>query len=291
MAYREFCPEPILGLNTNMTSVTVNMIISHSKAWLTQASYVLQDNCCKGLNSYYHGIRSTASGEIASELDKREVELREFCKTIIKYISRPYDVQYSYQEEKERVVTREVPRERKIGLFRKETYMEKVSQTEKYQSNETIAYKGWLLDRFYRTEGSGDSSDTIFLDYCLSADGNIYMISFLKDNPSKQHVYQCSYFSQQFLDEQYCNIYNAVLGGTLGALDGIPLDRNDELRKVHLQLDDDYFYNFPVQIEDDQYSFGYLGGTYYRGILLLTEDERQRCFAENKWIYNKFFAQ
>lgn len=288
MEYRDFYPKQIMSLNTGVVSVTMNMINSHSQAWLTQAAYTLLDNCCPGLNSYYHAIIKTGSEEIRSALEKRESELREFCKTVIQYISKPYDVQYSYPVEKERVVVEEVPKERKTGFFRKETYMEKVSYIQKYSEDETVTYKGWLLDRFYRTEGNGKSADTIFLDYCLGADGNIYMIAYLKDAPSNQQVFQCSYFSQGMLDEQYCNVYNAVLGGALGALDAVPIDTNDPLRNLHLQLDDDYYYNFPVELEDDQYSYGFLGGTYYRCILLLTEGERQRCFAENEWIYNKF---
>ena len=209
---------------------------------------------------------------------------------IIGYISRPYDVQYSYQVEKERVITEEIPKERKVGLFKKETYMEKVSRTQKYTATETFAYKGWLVERFYRTEGNGSSADTVYFDYCLGADGNMYMITYLKENPAKQQVYACSYFSQGLLNEQYCNVYNAVLGGALGALDAVTENANDQSRSVHLYLDDDYYYNFPVQIEDDQYSFNFFTGTYYRVIMLLSGEEMQKCFADHEWIKKKFLG-
>ena len=288
MVYREFEPKQPVGMDTNLVSITSQQMLSHSDSWLTQGTDTLVKMVCWGLNSYFYGVMNSTGDELRENLAGREQKLRNFCNTIIKYSSLDYDLQYPVQVEKERTITVEVPKERKAGLFRKETYMEKEERTEKYTAVETVCYKGWLLERLYRIEGTGDRAEILYLDYCLGYDGNIYMLVSKEGVPTEPQVFRCWCFTQEVLNDQHCNVYNAVLGGIIGALDAVSLDPNKPSRNTHLQLDDDYQYNFLVQVEDDEYAFNFTGGTYYRVLGLLTGEEQQRCFDENEWIRAMF---
>ena len=289
MVYREFEPKQPLGADTNLASITSEQMLSHSDSWLTQGTDTVAKMVCWGLNSYFYRVMNSTSDELRENLAGREEKLKNFCNTVIRYSSINYDLQYPVQVEKERVVTVEVPKERKAGLFRKETYMEKENRTEKYIDVEPVYYKGWLLERLYRIEGTGDLAEILYFDYCLGYDGNLYMLVSKDGVPEEPQVFRCWCFTQEVLNDQFCNVYNAVLGGIIGALDAVSLDPDKPSRNTQLQLDTIYQYNFPVQIDDDsKYAFNFTGGTYYRVLSLLTDEEMQRCFSENEWIRSMF---
>ena len=89
----------------------------------------------------------------------------------------------------------------------------------------------------------------------------------------------------------YCNIYNHILGGSIGALDAISAFPNHPSRKVSRTLDGDSFtVNFPLQIDDPAtYPYKYLDGTLARIVKLMTEEEKAAVLAD--YTMDKLFER
>ena len=103
----------------------------------------------------------------------------------------------------------------------------------------------------------------------------------------------CIDLTPAVLGIRYSNILTAVLAGGLGALDAIPLDENDPLRKTSITLDEDrYEYNFPIELEDtNAFTFGYLDGTVKRAVRLLDENSKIKCVEKYEYMGKFLFPE
>lgn len=289
MSYRDFQAQPILDINTNGVNMVYDILNSKDNAWLTQGTDAVQRWACAGANGYFSAVAQHLQGEDKEYLDNHSKSLNVICSAVAEFVNKEYDVKIQRSIQRERTVYVDVPYEVKVGLFKKETRYRKEPRTETYYENDITVYKGWLIERLYRQEGNGSYAEVLFFDYCLGADGNLYLLISKKDDPTNEPlVLNCICYSPAFLNNPYCNIYSSVIAGVVGSLDAIPLDENDSRRNVHLTLDDDYYYNYPIQIDDGHnYPFGFLGGTIVRLINLLDENGKTECCKKYE-IMNQF---
>lgn len=280
MNYYEFDAQPTLGINTNGVNMVYELLNSNDRAWLTQGTDSVHRWACAGANGYFAAVAKSIQGEEDKKyLEDHAKALDVICNAVSEFVNKEYDVIIPKTITKQKTVYVDVPYEVKVGLFKKETRYRKEQRNETYYENETNIYKGWLIERLYRQEGYGSSAEVLFFDYCLGANGKTYLVVSKKDDTSNNPVIlECVCYSPAFLNNHFCNIYSAAIGGVIGVLDAIPLNENDPQRKIHLTLDDEYYYNFPVQINDGHdYPFGFLDGVIARLINLLDENGKIEC--------------
>ena len=111
-----------------------------------------------------------------------------------------------------------------------------------------------------------------------------------KDNNVKPLIMECICYSPAFIKDPFCNVYSTAISGVIGALDAVPIDRNDSRRKVHIHLDDDYYYDFPIQIDDGHdYPYGFLDGAVSRICSLLDDDRKKECCDKYDWMRQFLF--
>lgn len=63
------------------------------------------------------------------------------------------------------------------------------------------------------------------------------------------------------------------------------MEKDAPLRNNHVRLDTDYYYNFPIQLNDEKdYPYEFLWGVISRLIRLLSEDEKTECCKKYEWM-------
>ncbi len=299
--YVEFDPQPTWGQNTNGVNMVYKILNEKDQSWTTQDSSSYFEWACPGGNGYFAAVAAHTSDEDKKSLDLRKQALKKLCSKVAEFVKKDYDVTVSRTVEKERTVTIDVPKERKVGLFKKEQYIDHETKTEKYKENETITYKGWRLERLVRKKDEyvcGHIAYWTYFDYCLGANGQLYLVvSEHQDRSESDLIYEpsehvlvlnCLCYSPAFLASTFYNVYSAVISGAIGALDAIPIDENDSLRNVNLELDDGFYYNFPIQIDNvDSFTYGFLSGVIERVVNLLDDAGKEACC--QKYEYMKSF--
>ena len=288
MNYIDFNPQPTWSDNSNGVSLVYKLLSEKDQSWMTQSNSSICRWACPGGNGYFSALVAHLSEDDRKSLHDREQMVYKIGSAIAEFINKDYDVIFSRTAEKERTVTIDIPKVRKVGLFKKEEYVEHETRTEKYVEKETVAYKGWRIERLIRKEncGNGNPPEIMFFDYCLGADGRLYMIASEQNDSSDSIVaVRCICYSPDFLSSKYCNVYSAVISGVMGALDAIPMDENDPARNTHIRLDSDYYYNFPIQLDDGgSYPYAFLGGTINRLVNLLDDSNKEACCEKYEWM-------
>lgn len=281
MEYLEFNDEKIVRFNTKMMQICINMIDNNDQRLLSQTNVSIQD-LCSDFHAYYKEISESEVSKSQLFLDKKM--LADASKIIAGYVTKDFDAIFEKDVEKTRMITVEVPKVRKVGLFKKENYIDHETKTKTFIEREEVIYKGWRIERLCRQEGSGDYSSICFFDYFLGLDGKLYLVVSNSKDLTKQ-IYDCILDTPALYINSFCNIFTSVMGGVTGALDAIPIDKEDPRRKVSMSLDDDYYYNFPIQINDHhEYPYRFGGGVVKRLINLLTQEEKEACLKAYSWI-------
>lgn len=279
MNYLDFNAQPALGVDTNGVNMVMSLFDSNDKAWLTQSTSSVFRWACAGGHGFFTAIADQLKGEIKKYVEDEKNALFLICIAIAEFVNKDYDVSYTQYIQKEKKIKVDIPKVRKVGLFRTENYIDHEIRIEPYTEEETRVYKGWLLERLYRQEGKGSSAETIVFDYCLGADGKLYfVVTHKEDKTSEPKIFECVYYSPDLLRNPFCNIYSSAISGVIGVLDAIPISKDDPRRNVHIYLDDDYYYNFPIQVDDgNEYPFGFLRGVVTRLVNLLDEKGKIEC--------------
>lgn len=281
MEYLEFNDEKIVRFNTKMMQICINMIDNNDQRLLSQTNVSIQD-FCSDFHALYKEISESEVSKSQLFLDKKM--LADACKIIAGYVTKDFDAIFEKDVEKTRIITVEVPKVRKVGLFKKENYIDHETKTETFIEREEVIYKGWRIERLLRQEGSGDYSSICFFDYFLGLDGKLYLVVSNSKDLTKQ-IYDCILDTPALYINSFCNIFTSAMAGVTGALDAIPIDKEDPRRKVSMSLDDDYYYNFPIQIDDHhEYPYRFGGGVVKRLISLLSKEEKEACFKAYPWI-------
>ena len=295
MNYVEFNPQPIWGEDTNGVGLIFKLLNEKNPSWMTQSNSAVRGWACQGGNGLFTAIVGHLSDDDKKTLLEREQTLNKICSAVAEFVKKDYDVTFSRTVEKERAVTIDVPKVRKVGFFKKEEYIDHETKIEKYTEDDIITYKGWRIERLIRSEGFGNgaSSDVMILDYCLGADGKLYMIASEQNSKDgSEVVLRCICYSPLFLSNTFCNVYAAAVSGVIGTLDAIPMDESDPARNNHITLDDDYFYNFPIQIDEGaSFPYGFLDGTICRLIRLLDESDKEACYRRYEWMSSFLYPQ
>jgi len=287
MNYIEFNPQKTLGANTNGVNLVYELLSKNDQSWLTQSNSSVCRWGCPGGNGYFAAVAAHVSEDDKRYLNDHEQALRKICAVIAEFVKKDYDVTFFRTVEREKTITVDVPKVRKVGFFKKEEYIDHETRTEKYSEQETVTYKGWEIERLVRKEdyGYGNPPDTLYISYCLGADGKLYIVASENNDNADPVVLECIFFSPAFLSNRFTNIYSAAISGVIGALDAIPMDQNDPLRNVHIKIDSDYYYNFPLQIDDGHsYSYGFLDGVIKRLVCLLDESSKKECYKKYDWM-------
>ena len=291
MELRDFVPVPPLDPNAPIVLSVEHYIEIKAEAWPFLNNATIRRSSALALHSLYRDYCSYVTGETKEAHDYNHDFLRKVCAILVQYIKQPYSASYSFPIQKQRTITVDVPMERKVGLFKKETYIEKQTRTETYTETQTVTYKGWVLDRFYRMEGAGAGASYLVIDYCLGADGKLYTLLYEQGKGFDPLIMECTLITPGVISDTYCNIYNHILGGSIGALDAISAFPNHPSRKVSRTLDGDSFtVNFPLQIDDPAtYPYKYLDGTLARIVKLMTEEEKAAVLAD--YTMDKLFER
>lgn len=291
MQYLDFNPKPVVHPDTNLVHVVRNMYINNDKNLLVQSSSIFTD-ISKGAESFFLDAMANFDEELKDNLKKHEERLGVICKTVAEFVTKEYDKAFTKIVEKERSVTVAVPKVRKVGLFKKEEYIEHETKIEKYQEEEDVAFKGWRIERLFRTESYGPSAPefSLFFDYYLGADGNLYLVVHSqRKSPNSEviisdpniAVLKCIVATPILLAKPFFNIFFTAAAGVLGALDAIPILNNHPLRQNHLNFgyeDGNYFFNFPIQIDDQKnYPYPFLEGVITRLFALLDNEVKDKC--------------
>lgn len=245
----------------------------------------------------YESFLNTEGGEsLKTIVDAARVT----CKLFAAYATRPYDVQYQCLVEKTRQVVVEVPKERKVGLFRKERYIDHEERTEQYKEAETVCYQGWFIERLHvhfsheTFNPYEETTETLYVDYCLGADGEIYMIVHDDSEQWAPLVLECSSATPMFLANKTFNVFVQAISGTIGALDCIPqggLSSDLVLEESGPAFRKHYSLNFPAQIDDpSSLPYGTCTGIVNRLLQanLFNEDAKRKLLEEFP-SYSPFF--
>ena len=279
MKVLDFNPQPALGVNTNGVNMVMNLLDSNDRSWLTQSTVSVHRTACACGHGFFNAIVEQFEGENKKYIDDQKNALSFICNAVSEFVNKDFDVCYTRCVTKEKTITVDVPKVRKVGFFKTENYIEHETRIEKYTEEERCVYKGWIIERLFRQEGNGSSKETLFFDYCLGANGKLYMVvSHNEDKSAPIEVFECVCYSPAFLRNTFCNVYSSAISGVIGVLDAIPTDCNDSRRNIHIVLDDDYYYNYPIQIDDGHdYPYGFLDGVIIRLINLLDEKGKNEC--------------
>ncbi len=246
--YIDFLPGPATKRQTQNEDLFFNMLNSKDEALLTQGPAAICRWMCSGGQGYFKNIISHANDRNREHLDSCLQGLKALCIGVAEFADKKYDVSYSY------------PSRNASG-------------------REEFIYKGWRLERLYKEEIYPGSREKLLLDYCLGADGKLYMIASSDkcSGISEHNIMECIVFSPSFLADPYCNVYAAAVSGVLGALDAVPIGLDDASRRTHITLDTDYYLNFPITLADDEFPYDFLDGTVRRLVGLLDEKAKERC--------------
>ena len=283
MNYVEFNPQPTMGENVNGVQLVFRALNQRNEQFLEIPS----EYESPFVNGFFAAVIEHLSDEDKKFLRDREETLRNICSAVAEFVKTDYDIIISRTVEKERVITINVPKERRVGLFKKEVYIDQETKTEKYCEKETLAYKGWRIERLVRKidKWYGDPPDVMFFDYCLGADGQLYLVVSNNKTGKDVVVLNCVCYSPAFMTNKFCNVYSAAISGVIGALDAIPMAENDPIRNTHIRFNNDYYYNFPIQIDDNSsYPYAFLGGTINRLVNLLDDSSKKACCNKYEWM-------
>ena len=250
----EFDPLPVLGPETNAVNLLFRLLNNNDQSWLTQSTSTFTSMGCRSGNSYFAAVVDHVTPDEKEAIRKQEEALSQVGSMIANKIKKDYDLTY-----------------KDPGAV---------------DGSGQITYKGWLLERLYRQEGTGKSAETLYLDYCLGADGETYMIAYdSSSGGADRNVFKCICFSPLFLSNPFANVYTAAISGVAGVFDAIPLNQADPRRNVQIRLDTNYYYNFPLQIDDSSaYPYNFLGGIIRRMFNLLDEETKDKCCEENEYF-------
>lgn len=277
MNYINFNPSPALGINTNVGAVLLRMIETQDNALLTQSASSIIGLSAAG-QGYFRAIADALKSSDKDFLLEQENYMRSALgNLIIPNISKPYDATFTRRVERERAITIDVPKVRKVGFFKKESYIDRETKVEKYCDVEEITYKGWRIERLSRKEVyDWKNYEELFIDYFLGEDGEFYTVLYSNDNNknSDYTVGKCIFLSPLILNYKFCNIFISAFSGVLGVLDAIPMDMQSPQRNIHFVLDSNYYYNYPIQVESaDAYPYKLFNGVLNRCVELLDEGE------------------
>ena len=244
--YADFQPEPVMGRDTNGFHMVYEIMNTKDDSWLTQMTDAVLGWACQSGNGYYSVLVGALQGENKDFLDSHRKTLDRICSAVSEFVTKGFDAYY--------------------------------------ESEKTI-YKGWIIERLFRQEGNDSSAETLLFDYCLGTNGKLYFVVTKKNSTKKPLVMECICYSPAFIRDPFCNVYSTTISGVVGSLDAIPMDRNDSRRNVHLHLDDDYYYDFPIQIDDGHsYPYGFLDGVVLRICALLDDDGKRKCCSKYDWM-------
>ena len=285
----EFDPKPVMGTSSNGVRMLFEIMSNQDSAWLIQSNSAMHGWGCPSGNGLFAALlqakKNSGDEQDRQMLQGSEQMLKQVCAAVSEFVNKEYDLVFTQMVQKQKKVEVKVPKVRKVGLFKKEEYFVSEYRTETYNAAEDVCFKGWRLERLFRQEGSGSGAETLLMDYCLGADGKLYCIISKKEGNPGFYAMECITYSPLFLSSSFCNVYTAALSGVCGVMDAIPVDPDDPSRKVHITLDDEYYYNFPVQIDDhSQYPYNYLDGVLARLSSLLDEDGVKRCLEKYEWM-------
>lgn len=108
------------------------------QSWLTQSSDSLINWGTKSADSYFDYWTRQLDENQKTFLIIQGGILEKACLAVSEYCAKPYDLTYYKTIEKEREITVDVPKVRKAGLFKKETYIDKEVRIEKHKENQAF---------------------------------------------------------------------------------------------------------------------------------------------------------
>lgn len=211
------------------------------------------------------------------------------------YATRPYDVEYSSTVTKTRTVAVKVPKERKIGFFKTETYYDTEKRSENYTEQVPIRYKGWVIERLairfeHIVYGYAPSikKNTLHIDYCLGSDGKIYTITYIEDTTTWEPlIREYTHLSPLDYANKSLNVLAQVLAGSIAALDCIPsgeADHKSVLKFTAEMYEKSWMLNFPKQVNDiSECPFGGYEGALTRMLRgnFLDESAKEECILKH----------
>jgi hypothetical protein len=211
---------------------------------------------------------------------EKNAELERLAREVASKSNKPINITLKLERIEERIVTVDVPRVVKTGLFKKETVIEQETKTERHVREEEL--DGWILESFSREEREGlpvgyhDWWDC--WNFCLGKDGKMYVDWSYGCNytdgsrpESNNRVFECLYNSPMLMSPEE-NVLISVVNGLIGALDTVKIDASAQSRTWILahEPDDVFTFDFPLEItENDKYPYLYGAGTINRLAKLL----------------------
>ena len=292
MNYVDFNPEE--GRWDEDNAINRDMLLNQSTSEICCYSFFAMGN------GFFKRVINSLAEKDKNYLDERKQVLDVICKNVVQCITKEFDLKYivnvAKQRQSTRVVTVEVTKVRKKGLFGKETYIDHEQKSEPYMEtyyeSEEVVYKGWLLDRLVMIQ---NDVDPIVFDYCLGADGKLYVLYSLDDRGSIKCIIPVVY-SPIFLTDKHLNIYTSVFSGVVGALDAIPIDTKSELRNLKFSDQyNNYFCNFPIEIapnaDGSNMPYPFLGGVLTRIARLLDVNGMNKLKNLNPPVYKILFGE
>lgn len=129
---KDFC-SPVYDIGSNACDILMRLLRDCDQSWLTQWADSVIDWGAKAANSYFDYWTRQLDENQKMFLNMQGGILEKTCMAVSEYCAKPYDLTYYKTIEKEREITVDVPKVRKVGLFKKETYIDKEVRIENTQ--------------------------------------------------------------------------------------------------------------------------------------------------------------
>ena len=244
--FLDFQAEPTADRSSEIVRMAYGAMNRNDDSWITLNTDAVLQWACKGGNGYFSAVVESIQGENKARVDKNRESMDLLCGAVAEFVTKGCNA---------------------------------------YYGGGKSAFKGWIIERLFRQEGTGSTAAVLLFDYCLGADGKLYLVVSKRDSDEKPLVMKCVCYSPASVSEPFCSIYSAAISGVIGALDAIPVDRSDPRRNVLLHLDKDYYFNFPIRMNDKKaYPYSVMNGVIVRLCSLLDESGKNGCCRKYAWM-------
>lgn len=254
---------------TNGENIFTQSVQDPDTSWFTQANapYITFADISQSVFSDYKTLGLPA--DVLETISATEAALSECARETAANCKKTFDVSALVTEEEEVITYEDVPKVVKAGLFKKEIRYERVERKTMKSVTKEVYFKGWLLEHFYRKSESQYITEYMNWDYCLGADGNVYLLnSYGQMQPDQNNcesyckcryrIYKCIPLTPLLIVAQNANILIALNSSFAGVLDyvapgGLPEQETWENGEL-------YHWNYPITTkqvpEENVYPFG-----------------------------------
>lgn len=254
---------------TNGESIFIESIQDPDTSWFTQANAPITKFADFSQSVFGDYKALGLSAEVLNTISETMDTLSACARETAAKCKRAFNVSALITEEEEVITYEDVPKVVKTGLFKKETRYERVERKTMKSVTKEVYFKGWLLEHFYRKSESQYVTEYMNWDYCLGADGNVYLLNsygqLRPDQNNLESYYNCGYriykcipLTPLLITAANADILIALISSFTGVLDYVaPGGMPERKTLVHEEL---YHWNYPVTTnrvpKENVYPFG-----------------------------------